>query len=141
VAEFVALCHSEFAFLFELGFKETPSPGKEHVNPYQVRFSNEKVAVTIEGAGYGFDAEIFLEDASGIRVPEIVFVPPSMRPSRRERKRDAPDQRNQVAVGASRIRDYCHDVLTGDMARFYERAAEWQRITKRDLSYRQGKLP
>jgi len=85
--EFVALCRSEFAFLTPLGFVESALPDQPFVNPFQVRFSNGRLIVVIEGIHYGDAAMTHFEDATGVRVPDILFVAHDQRlkPSKRHK--------------------------------------------------------
>jgi len=123
--EFGVLCRTEFSFLTQFGFQEVPLPSRPFINPFQTRFSNGKVIIVVEGISYGFGADVHLEDLDGVRVPLILFVPTDQRPARKKRPPPS-NQRSEIVVAASRVKQFCTDLLAGDMNRFYERAAAWK---------------
>jgi hypothetical protein len=137
--ELVSLCRGEFAFLTPLGFVEVPLPDRPFTNPFQVRFSNGKLTVVIEGINWGQAAMTHFEDAAGVQVPDILFVPHDQRPKPSKRRKS--DQRSEICTAAARIQQFCIPVLTGDMASFYDCAAEWQRITGRAHPKQPRRLP
>lgn len=139
--EFVRVSRDAFSFLSECGFSETPLPKQKFTNSFQVRFSNGKVVIVVEGMHYGQRALVYLEDLAGVRVPLYLFVPHEHRSVRAQRQAGEPDQCVQIRTDAQLVRDHCIDFVKGDMTRFYERASEWKRITGGDRSYQKRELP
>ena len=139
--EFVAQAREAFGFLSGFGFADAPLPQKEFVNQFQVRFTNGKLILVIEGINWGYNADVHLEDTAGVSVPLILFVPREHREAQAQRRPDEPDQCVQIRTAAQRVREHCVDLLQGDMTRFYDRAAEWKRMTGRDRSYQKRILP
>ena len=139
--EFVAQSRDAFAFLSQFGFTDAPLPRKEFINEFQVRFTNGKVTVVVEGIHWGYGAHVDLEDAAGVRVPLVLFVPREHRKTQAQRSLGEPDQCVQIRTAAQHVRKHCVDLLQGDMTRFYDRAAEWKRMTGRDRSYQKRVLP
>ena len=139
--EFVALSRDAFGFLSEFGFTNAPLPEQEFVNQFQVRFTNGKIVIVVEGIHWGYGADVHLEDAAGVRVPLVLFVPGEHRGTQALRRPGEPDQCVQIRTAAQRVREHCTDLLQGDKTPFYDRAAEWKRMTGGDRSYQQRVLP
>lgn len=130
-----------FAFLLECGFVDAPIPQQDFVNPYQVRFSNGKLIVAVEGINGGQGVSAHLEDLKGTTVPLVLFVPPECKKPRQLMRRVDADQAAQIQLEAQYLKDHCADLLQGDMTRFQNRVAEWRRIMNRDRSYQKRELP
>ncbi|HTU67509.1 MAG TPA: hypothetical protein VMF52_16285 [Steroidobacteraceae bacterium] len=141
LAEFQAHVRDAFAFTTGFRFSETPLPPGESVNQFQVRMSNGKVTVVVEGINWGAGTDVYLEDSAGVSVPLILFVSPRHRPPRYKGRGSKSDQLSQVRTAAQYLRDHCTDVLSGDMTRFEERASEWRRVSGSDRSYQKRELP
>ena len=137
----MAQCRDSFGFLLEFGFEPAALPQREFINQFQVRFTNGKLIVVCEGVNWGYNADTYFEDSSGVRVPLVLFVPREHREAQPERHPGEPDQLFQIRTAAQRIREHCADLLQGDMTRFYDRAAEWKRMTGGDRSYQKRVLP
>ena len=137
----MAQSHDAFAFLSEFGFSDSPIPKHGVVNRVQVRLTNGKVIVIIEGIHWGNAADVHFEDMAGVSVPLILFVPRDHRGEQAQRRAGEPEQLFQLRTAAQRVRAHCVDLLDGDMARFYDRAAEWRRMTGKDRSYQKRVLP
>jgi hypothetical protein len=139
--QFVAHCRDSFGFLSEFGFEPAPLPQRAFINQFQVRFTNGKLVVVSEGINWGCRADTYFEDSAGLRVPLVLFVPREQRKIQAEPLPDEPQQLADLRSAAQWIREHCVDLLRGDMARFYDRAAEWKRMTGRDRSYQKRVLP
>ncbi len=139
--EFVAVSRDAFGFLAEFGFTDAPLPQQEFVNQFQVRFTNGKVIIVVEGIHWGYGADVQLEDTAGVSVPLVLFVPRDHRKAQVQRRAGEPDQCVQIRTAAQRVKEHCVDILQGDMTRFYDRATEWKRMTGHDRSYQKRVLP
>ena len=139
--QFAAQCRDSFAFLSEFGFTSAPLPEREFINQFQVRFSNGKVIVVIEGVNWGYNTDVYLEDSAGIRVPLVLFIPREQRGALPERRAGDADQCFQIRAAAKHIAEHCVGLLQGDMTRFHDRATEWRRMTGKDRSYQKRVLP
>ena len=132
--EFVAFCREEFAFVQDFGFQRIPLPTKQYINPFQVRFSNSKAVLVIEGRSYGQWALVDFENMAGVCVPDYLFAPEAKRP--RHKRGDPPGgQFNANRAAAKRVQEFCGDLLVGDMTRFDEQAGELAR--KRDEGWKE----
>jgi hypothetical protein len=129
--EFIAFARSEFAFLAAYGFHEIPLANHKHVNLFQVRFSNEKLILVVEGINWGDAAMTYFETLEGIHLPYGLFVPREDR-SGGKKKRVEWDQRADIRNAAFYISQFCTDVLSGNMTRFEERLAHWRHCIGRD---------
>lgn len=132
---FHAAVHGAFAFLSEFGFAGAPFSRSEDANPFQVRFTNGKLTVVVEGNNKGEGVTASLEDQNGTTIPLILFVPSETGRPRQRRRRVDIDPVAEIQLEAQCLRDHCADLLQGDMTRFYNRVAEWRRIMNRDRSY------
>ena len=139
--QFVAQCRDSFAFLSEFGFESAPLPQREFINQFQVRFTNRKLFVVSEGIHWGYGADTYFEDSEGVTVPLVLFVPREQRKVHADPLPGEPQQLVELRTAAHRVREHCVDLLRGDMTRFYDRAAEWKRMTGRDRSYQKRVLP
>ena len=106
-----------------------------------MRFTNGKLVVVCEGINWGSGADTYFEDSAGVRVPLVLFVPREERKVHAKASPGEPQQLVELRTAAHCVREHCVDLLHGDMARFYDRAVEWQRMTRRDRSYRKRMLP
>jgi hypothetical protein len=139
--QFVAQCADSFAFLSEFGFEPAPIPQRKFINEFQVRFTNEKLLVISEGINWGYGVATYFEDSAGVRVPLVLFVPRDQRKVHAEPLPGEPQQLVELRTAAHQVSEHCVDLLRGDMTRFYDRAAEWKRMTERDRSYQKRVLP
>jgi len=138
---FVAQCLDSFGFLSGFGFERAPLPRQEFVNPFQVRFTNGKLVVVSEGINWGYNADTYFEDSAGVRVPLVLFVPREHREAHPQRHPGELDQLLQIRSAAQHVSGHCTDLLRGDMTRYYERAAEWKRMTGHDPAPQKRVLP
>ena len=139
--QFVAQCRDSFAFLPEFGFEPAPLPKRDFINQFQVRFANSKLALVAEGINWGYGTDTYFEDSAGTKVPLVLFVPPEDRKDQAKPLPGEPQQLVELRSAAHWVREHCADLLRGDMARFYDRAAEWQRMTGRRRSPQKRMLP
>ena len=121
--EFTKCCELEFDFLSEFGF--VPGAGPKHRrSPYCVWFMREDISIVVSGEGYGTAASASFETASH-RLAPIFLVPEADRPNLRVRRKEKdPGQLEQVSREASLIKQYCKDILEGDLSRFLELSKE-----------------
>jgi hypothetical protein len=127
--QFVAQCRESFAFLKEFNFESAPLPKRDFINEFQARFTNGKIFLVSEGINWGYGADVYVEDTTGVKVPLVLFIPPEQRKIQAERLPGESAQLHEIRSAGQRIKEHCIDLLRGDMTRFYERSAEWQRIT------------
>lgn len=139
--QFMAHAQKWFAFLSELGFRPAPLPEGKASNEFQTRFTNGKIVLVIEGINWGFGADAYFEDTAGARVPLVLFVPREDRELSAEPLPSEPQQLFEIRMAAKRVREHCGDLLRGDMTRFYDRDAEWRRMTGRAHPEQKRVLP
>ena len=141
LTKFQTHVRTAFAFTSRFGFSEIPLPRREFLNQFQVRMSNGEVTIVVEGINWGEGADVHLEDSSGISVPLVLFVPPQHRSRHAKGRGSKSGQLSQIRSAAQYLKEYCTDVLSGDLTRFHARASEWRRITRSDTSYQKRELP
>jgi hypothetical protein len=141
IEEFFAQCHESFAFLQSHGFAEVPLPNIKWLNPVQIHYSNGKVLFIAAGINWGKNAEFHFQDNADLQAPLFLFVPSDKRQSSLVYQPDEPDQCYQIRVAAQKLKDYCADLLAGDLTRFVERATYWKRTLTGDLSHQKRFLP
>lgn len=139
--QFFAQCADSFAFLSEFGFEPAPLPQREFINEFQVRFTNGKLFVINEGINWGYGTDTYFEDSAGVRVPLVLFVPRDQRKVHADPLHGEPPQLFELRTAAQQVSEHCVDLLRGDMKRFYDRAAEWKRMTGRERSHQKRVLP
>jgi hypothetical protein len=141
LAQFKDACRREFSFLRELGYSEVQDP--EPTEPFEVRFSNGELTLSIRGENYGQHAGVRLFHADGREAPPVMFVPWSDRTRRPPFDSTGFSQLDDIRIEALRISRYCRDVLAGDAAKFEAVAKEWRRMTdsKFARSLQKRKLP
>jgi hypothetical protein len=139
--QFIAHCRKWFGFLSEFGFRPAPNPQREFTNEFQTRFTNGNLVLVVEGINWGFGADAYFEDTAGARVPLVLFVPREDREVPSEPLPTEPQQVFELRMVAKRVRENCGDLLRGDMTRFYDRDAEWRRMTGRAHPEQKRVLP
>lgn len=139
--EFIAQCLQSFSFLSDFGFTLAPLPKREFINEFQVRLTNGKLVVVSEGINWGYGVNTYFEDTARVRVPLILFVPYEQRKIHVKRLSGEAQQLVELRTAAHWVKEHCAELLCGDMSRFYDRAAEWKRITRKDNLYQKRELP
>lgn len=121
--EFRDACLRAFRPMERYGF----TPKKERGVDFRFSCSNGRLTLVVEGNYHGLSASAHFEDDKGTEAPLMLFVPTA---ARRLPARKVYDQASAITVAADDVMSHCGDLLSGDVARFYERAAEWRRVTR-----------
>jgi len=118
---FMSVCEREFRFLIDdFGFTLAPLPEGKFVNQFQFRLSNRSITLVVEGINWGMNAMVSLEGNFG-RSVGIGCLLPDWAPfakRKRTRKKNQPNQGQQIEKAAQLFKANGQDVLRGDLERF-----------------------